>query len=222
MAAGTTAERRQYKPVIAKNRHLGRFLLTISPLPFDGMQPLFVTFGTYDLQSILYPRLVVQSNGKGCLRLLSAIFASKGHRAIPSTCPSVSDLDSYCLRRNRRICRKAALDAATPLRRTGRSAATMGLPSRRRYRMVRTEVIRMSRSSSQRARHKQARAGRAHPESQRKEWVRKPTLQVKPNDKAEQRRTLCRRAGSRDGADFNEPAERPCCLSDVPAQSRSA
>jgi len=45
-------------------------------------------------------------------------------------------------------------------------------------------------------------AGLASPDINRLSWHRKPQTQVVMNKKAEQRRTQCRRGGSRDGADF--------------------
>ncbi|WP_276355559.1 hypothetical protein [Cohnella caldifontis] len=63
----------------------------------------------------------------------------------------------------------------------------------------------MSKSKNRKARLKRERAGRLNPELLRGEWIRKPMTQVKRNDKAEQRRTLCRRQGSRDGAGLFSP-----------------
>lgn len=60
----------------------------------------------------------------------------------------------------------------------------------------------MSKSKSKKARLKLERAGGLNPETLRGEWIRKPVTQIKPNGKAEQRRTLCRRNGRPDGADF--------------------
>ncbi|MBB6734300.1 hypothetical protein [Cohnella zeiphila] len=60
----------------------------------------------------------------------------------------------------------------------------------------------MSRSKSKRSRLKAARAGDLNPEIGRGQWQRKPETQVQPNRKAEQRRSQCRRQGSREGADF--------------------
>jgi hypothetical protein len=60
----------------------------------------------------------------------------------------------------------------------------------------------MSITNSKKARLKRERAGKLNPQILRGEWTRKPQTQVKPNTKAEQRRTQCRQAGSRDGADL--------------------
>lgn len=60
----------------------------------------------------------------------------------------------------------------------------------------------MSISKSKQLRRKLARSGRNNPEISRSWWQRKPQTQVVQNKKAEQRRTLCRQKGSRDGADF--------------------
>jgi len=60
----------------------------------------------------------------------------------------------------------------------------------------------MSRSKSKQSRLKAARARELNPEIGRGRWQRKPETQVQPNRKAEQRRSQCRRQGSRDGADF--------------------
>jgi hypothetical protein len=63
-------------------------------------------------------------------------------------------------------------------------------------------VTLMSMTKSKKSRLKWEREGGLNPEILRGEWVRKPQTQVKPNNKAEQRRSQCRRKGSRDGADL--------------------
>ncbi|TVY02948.1 hypothetical protein FPZ45_03385 [Cohnella terricola] len=60
----------------------------------------------------------------------------------------------------------------------------------------------MGKSQSKKVRLKAERDGRNNPEINRLQWQRKPQTQVVSNKKAEQRRTLCRRKGSREGADF--------------------
>jgi hypothetical protein len=58
----------------------------------------------------------------------------------------------------------------------------------------------MSKTKARKSRLKMERAGQVNPEILRGEWIRKPQTQVKPNSKAEQRRSQCRQKGSRDGA----------------------
>jgi hypothetical protein len=60
----------------------------------------------------------------------------------------------------------------------------------------------MANSKTKKARLKAQRAGHNNPDMLRGEWIRKPQTQVTPNAKAQQRRSQCRRKGSRDGADF--------------------
>jgi hypothetical protein len=60
----------------------------------------------------------------------------------------------------------------------------------------------MGQSKSKQQRRKSERAGKLNPETSRNQWHRKPQTQIVLNKKAEQRRTLCRQQGSRDGADF--------------------
>jgi len=60
----------------------------------------------------------------------------------------------------------------------------------------------MGMSKAKKSRLKAQRAGLISPEIVRLQWQRKPITQVKPNTKAQQRRSQCRLRGSRDGADF--------------------
>ncbi|MFC5702555.1 hypothetical protein ACFPVX_14725 [Cohnella faecalis] len=60
----------------------------------------------------------------------------------------------------------------------------------------------MGMSKAKKSRLKTQREGKLNPEIGRLEWTRKPITQVKPNTKAEQRRSQCRHKGSRDGAYF--------------------
>ncbi|TJY42186.1 hypothetical protein E5161_09255 [Cohnella pontilimi] len=60
----------------------------------------------------------------------------------------------------------------------------------------------MANSKTKKARLRAERAGHLNPDIVRGEWSRKPQTQVVPNVKAEQRRSQCRRKGSREGADL--------------------
>ncbi len=60
----------------------------------------------------------------------------------------------------------------------------------------------MSKSHTKKRKKEAMQAGRIDPELNRLHWHRKPQTQVVMNKKAEQRRTQCRRKGSREGADF--------------------
>jgi hypothetical protein len=63
----------------------------------------------------------------------------------------------------------------------------------------------MSKSQIKKRKREAGQAGRIDPELNRIRWHRKPQTQVVMNKKAEQRRTQCRRKGSREGADFFGP-----------------
>jgi len=60
----------------------------------------------------------------------------------------------------------------------------------------------MGNAKAKKRKSKAGQAGRIEPDLQRVLWRRKPQTQVVMNKKAEQRRTQCRRKGSREGADF--------------------
>ncbi|MFB9275339.1 hypothetical protein [Cohnella cellulosilytica] len=63
----------------------------------------------------------------------------------------------------------------------------------------------MSKSPMKKRKREAELSGRIDPELNRIRWHRKPQTQVVMNKKAEQRRTQCRRKGSREGADFFVP-----------------
>lgn len=60
----------------------------------------------------------------------------------------------------------------------------------------------MGMSKAKQLRRRMERSGLNNPEMSRVQWQRKPHTQIVQNKKAEQRRTHCRKKGSRDGADF--------------------
>ncbi|QTH40336.1 hypothetical protein J4772_22425 [Cohnella sp. LGH] len=60
----------------------------------------------------------------------------------------------------------------------------------------------MSKSHTKKRKKEAMQAGLIDPELNRLHWHRKPQTQIVMNKKAEQRRTQCRRKGSREGADF--------------------
>jgi len=60
----------------------------------------------------------------------------------------------------------------------------------------------MGQSQAKKQKRKAEQAGAIDPALNRISWHRKPQTQVVMNKKAEQRRTQCRRKGSREGADF--------------------
>ncbi len=60
----------------------------------------------------------------------------------------------------------------------------------------------MGMSGSKKARRKLEQEGVLNPEMNRGQWHRKPHTQVVRNEKANQRRSQCRRKGSREGADL--------------------
>lgn len=59
----------------------------------------------------------------------------------------------------------------------------------------------MAMTRAKKDRLKAVREGKLAPETNRLSWNRKPITQIKPNTKAEQRRSYCRK-GNRDGADL--------------------
>lgn len=60
----------------------------------------------------------------------------------------------------------------------------------------------MSKSKAKKDRLKAFKGSQLKADNSRLTWQRKPSTQVVPNAKAEQRRSICRQKGSRDGADF--------------------